>query len=279
MLEKATVKVSLDEPKKKFLDMMAFLRNYGTTEAHLIHVRTRTSFRQHEEAERQLEEISRDIRELGLTVHWQIRNGHAPTVIINVAEKEQSDYIAVYWKQKALFRQALLGSIDSDILRMSNLPVFIYNPKLFKPVVKFESVLYATDFKCTDAAVMPYLINHHFKAHTLYILHVGHHAPDPVTEKRRYQRVLDNLNRLANECAHAYKVVNVIETLGLIRKQIVKQARTKGVDLIVVGKSDTPDTISRLIGSTAEVLPHHAHCSVFIIPCICHLSATEDETA
>jgi nucleotide-binding universal stress UspA family protein len=275
LFQKATVKISLEEPKKKFLQMITFLRNYGTTEVHLIHVRTRTSFRQHEEVEKQLEAISQDIRELGFTVHWQLRNGHAPAVIINVAEAQHTDYVAIYWKRKALLRQAVLGSIDSDILRMSNLPVFIYNPKLFKPVVKLESVLYATDFKYTDAVVMPYLISSHFKARTLYLLHVGRRAPDPATEAQRQQRMIRNLQHLANECAHAYDHVNVIETIGIVHREIIKQARASGVELIIVGKSENPDGISRLIGSTAEILPHHAPCSIFIIPGICHLPPSE----
>ncbi|MGE4470397.1 MAG: universal stress protein [Desulfovibrio sp.] len=276
MLQRAAVKVSLTEPKKKFLDMLAFMRNFGTNEVHLVHVRTKTNYREREKAETALEELGTEINQLGMAVDFSIRNGYAPGVMTEVAATVQADYLALYWKPKALLRHALLGSIDSDILRMSNMPVFMYNPKLFRPVVELESVLYATDFQFTDAVVMPYLKSSRFKARTLYLLHVGERAPDPDTEARRRERALTNLERLAEECAHAYDQVEVIETLGLVRNEIVRQAKAKKVNLIVAGKSDKPNTMSRLVGSTAEVLPHRAHCSVFIIPNVCGLPRHED---
>lgn len=274
MLQKAALKISLAEPKKKLLDMVTFLKNFGTSQVVLVHVRTSSNYRRREEAAEQLSQLAKEVADLGLTVETTIRTGHAPTMVMEAAENSGADYVAIFWQPKALLRQALIGSIDSDILRMSNLPVFVYNPKLFKPVVVLDSVLYATDFKFTDAVVMPYLVNSRFKAHQLYLLHVGERAPDPVTEKDRKQNVLDNLQRLANECAHAYDQVEVIETIGMVRRQIIRQAKSKGVDLIVVGKSEKPDTLSRIIGSTAEILPHKARCNVFIIPGICSISAS-----
>lgn len=279
VLQRAAVKVSLNEPKKKLLDMFAYMRNYGTSEVHLVHVRTRTNFREREKAEHALEELGTEVNELGMASAFSIRNGYAPRVMTEVAAKVRADYLALYWKPKALLRHALLGSIDSDILRMSNMPVFIYNPKLFRPVVELESVLYATDFRFTDAVAMPYLKSSRFKARILYLLHVGERAPDPDTEAARRESALENLRRLAGECAHAYDHVEVIETLGSVRSQIVRQAKAKKVDLIVAGKSDKPGTMSRLVGSTAEVLPHRAHCSVFIIPSVCGLPRADEVEA
>lgn len=251
--------------------MVEFLKNFGTREIRLIHVRTKTNYRQREEAELKLESLSGEIEALGFTVESFIKNGSAPSATIDLAEEVRADYLTIYWTPKALLRHALLGSIDSDILRMSNLPVFIYNPRIFRPVTELESVLYATDFKYTDAVIMPYLANSRFKARRLFLLHVGERAPDPVTEEERKQGVLDNLQRLADECAHAYDEVEVIETIGRVHKQIIRQAKAKDVELIVVGKSENPDAMSRLIGSTAEILPHKAPCSVFIIPGVCAL--------
>lgn len=253
------------------MEMIEFIKGYGTKEVHLLHVRTKTNYREREEAENKLAELEAEIEACGLKASSHIRNGSAPSATIDLAKELKADYLAIFWKPKALLRNALLGNIDSDILRMSNLPVFIYNPKLFKPVVKLESVLYATDFKYTDAVIMPYLINSRFKANTLTLLHVGDRAPDPMTDEARKDKARDNLQRLADECAHAYDQVEVIETIGRVSKQIVTQAKAKKADLIVVGKSENPDAVTRLIGSTAEILPHKAPCSVFVIPGVCIL--------
>lgn len=278
MLEKAAIKISLDEPEKKFLEMIAFMRNFGTRKIVLIHVRSKSSFREHELAENLLEAKCSEIMEMGIEAEYIIRNGSVPSVAIDVAEEVKADYLTIYWKPKGLLRQALLGSIDSDILRMSNLPVFIYNPKFLRPVVELQSVLYATDFKPTSAVVRPYLVNRNFKADTLYLLNVGQRAPDPVTEEKRINEVSDNLHKIAETCDDSYEHIEVITTLGIVYREIVKQARAKGVDLIIVGKSEDLDAVGKLIGSTAELLPHKSPCSVFIIPGVCRLPEVEEDS-
>lgn len=271
MLHKAAVKTSLNEPRRKLLEMIAQLKHFGTTHVHLVHIRTRSSYRDRESAEEQMERLVPAIEKMGLAVDYSIRNGHAPTEIIRVAEEAGAAYIAILWEPKALLRQALLGSIDSDILRLSNLPTFLYKPSLIGESPKIERVMYATDLQHTDATVMPYLRDSRFRAHTLYLLHVGHRAPDPETEEQRRETLRAGLQRLAAECAHAYDTLEVIESIGMVTKTIVKQARAKGANLIVVGKSDDPDAMTRIVGSTAEMLLHKAPCSVFIIPNLCVL--------
>jgi nucleotide-binding universal stress UspA family protein len=93
-----------------------------------------------------------------------------------------------------------------------------------------------------------------------------------VTEEKRIESVRSNLERLGRECEHAYEKIELIDTIGFVRKEIIRHARSHNVDLIVVGKSERQDAMSRIIGSTAENLPHKAPCSVFIIPAICALS-------
>ncbi|MFP4315096.1 MAG: universal stress protein [Desulfovibrionales bacterium] len=274
MLHKAAVKIGFKEPKKRLFKMFKFLENFGTSEIHLVHVTTKSSMRHHEDARARLEEISLDVAKLGFTVKTHVRQGHLPTEFIDVAEAEGVDYLALYWIPFPMLRNALLGNMDSDILRLSCLPVFIYDPKLFKPAIELDSVLYATDFKHTDAVVLPYLVDSRFKARKLYLQHVGSRAPDPVTEERRRQHIVTNLQRLAHECAHAYDEIEIIETIGVARRQIVKQANANNVELIVIGKSGNLDAVSQFIGSTAENLPNKAKRNVFIIPGVCTLPSS-----
>ncbi len=277
MLQKVAIKVSLTEPKKKFISMMTFLQGFGTTEVHLIHVTNKKSMQEWKIAESELERIRSEISDFGFYVYIHIRYGHFPTQIIQEAESQMVDYIALHWMPKSLFRNALLGNIDADILRLSNLPVFIHNPRRFKSPVELERVMYATNFGYTDAAVLPYLVDKRFQAHKLFLLHVRERAPDPFTDAKRRQSVLDNLQRLASECSHAYQEVEVMETLGTARTQIAKQAKARDVHLVVVGRSDTLNGLSHILGSTAEALPHRTSCSVFIIPVVCKLPDPQDK--
>ncbi len=275
MLQRAAVKISLKESRKRLAELFDFLANFGTREIHLIHVLPKISTQQ-EDIEEKLEKISKDAGYLGLRVQTHIRCGHVPVIVNEVAEETKADYTALCWISRSLFRTAMFGHTESDILRLSNIPVFIFNPGLFKSANGFEQVMYATDLKDSDAAVLPYLVDRRFTAKKLYILHVGERAPDPDTDEIRRKRVLDSLHGLARACSHAYDTVQPVETIGSVNRQIVKQAAMHGVDLIVVGKSERLDTVSQVVGSTAELLPHRAGRSVFIIPVICKLPAQEN---
>ncbi len=277
MLQRAAVKISLKEPRKSLMDMFEFLGNFGTREIHLIHVSPKLTAQQQPGIEEKLEKISKDAGNFGFSVQTHIRCGHVAVIINEMAEEKKAGYIALHWMSKSLFRTALFGHIESDILRLSNLPVFIYNPGLFKSKASLEHVMYATNLKDTDGAVLPYLVDRRFTGKRLYLLHVGERAPDPATEEIRRKRVLDNLNRLARECAHAYDSVQPIEIIGAAHKQIVKQAAMLDVDLVVVGKSEKLDAMSQMVGSTAEILPHRTGRSIFIIPVLCGLSIPENK--
>jgi len=266
MLKSALVKVSLKEPPGRVVEMLAALRSFGTQEAHLVHVRTSASRAFPEKKRARLERLREKAEALGLMADVHILQGHVPTLVLQAAWQLDADYIAIAWVHKAVLRQALLGSIDADIVRMSDSPVFIFKRRFLGRSENLDSVLYATDFQATDRKVMPYLKNKGFQARALYMLHVGDRAPDPATDKTRRKEVLANLRRLANDCAHAYESVETLEAMGPVGRTIVKTAKATGVDLIIVGKVDHPDMFKKLTGSVADQLPHRSPCSVFIIP-------------
>jgi len=266
MLKAALVKVSLKEPAGRVAEMLAALRSFGTQEVYLVHVRTSASRAFPKKKRVLLERLREKAEALGLIAEVHILHGHVPTRILQAAWQLDADYIAIAWVHKAVLRQALLGSIDVDIVRMSDSPVFIFKRRFLGRTENLDSVLYATDFQATDRKVMPYLKNKGFQARMLYMLHVGDRAPDPATDKARRKEVLANLDRLANDCAHAYESVKALEVMGSVGRTIVRTAKSTGVELIIVGKVDHPDLFKKLTGSVADQLPHRAPCSVFIIP-------------
>jgi nucleotide-binding universal stress UspA family protein len=266
MLHTALVKVSLKEPPGRVAEMLAALRSFGTQAVHLVHVRPAVSRVFPEKKRSRLAVLREKAEALGLVAEVHILHGHVATRVLQAAWQLDADFIAIAWVHKAVLRQALLGSIDGDIVRMSDSPVFIFKRRFLGRTKRLDSVLYATGFQATDRKVMPYLKDTGFQARALYMLHVGDRAPDPATDKARREKVLDNLSRLANDCAHAYESVETLEVVGSVRRTIVRTARTTGVDLVIVGKVDHPDMVKKLTGSVADQLPHRAPCSVFIIP-------------
>jgi nucleotide-binding universal stress UspA family protein len=266
MPQTAVVKVSLKEPFRRVGEMMQAMHSFGITRVHLVHVRSGSQTAFYKKQYPELERLQQEGEGMGLDAEAHVLEGHAPTRIIQAAWQLDVDFIAIPWIKKPVLQQALMGSIDEDVVRMSDKPVFIYKKGFLSKTQSLDSVLYATDFKATDGKVMPYLKNKDFQARALHILHVGERAPDPSTEKARREKVKRNLQRLASECGHAYESIELLQTVGGPRRLIVRQARWLNVDLVVVGKADKPDMMTRLMGSTAEYLPHHAPCSVFIVP-------------
>ncbi|MGM0440779.1 MAG: universal stress protein [Chlamydiota bacterium] len=267
MLKKALIKVTFKEPLNYFHDMMALLKGCGTRKLFLVHVKNSNNNFTHKKISDKLEELSEKARELGFEVETLIKKGGVASKILEAAKELEVNYIVIYWMRPGIIKQAVLGSPDADILRRSDLPTFVYNRGYIGAgSTKLERVLYATDFKYTDQKVMPYLLNKYFKADTLYLLHVGKRAPDPYTEEARRKKAKDKLQTLAEECQDAYNEIKTLDLVGGIKAQIVAQAKKNNADLIVVGKLDTHNPFKKIMGSTAEVLPNRAKCSVFIIP-------------
>jgi nucleotide-binding universal stress UspA family protein len=266
MLRKAAVKVGLSEPRAKFLEMINFLKYFGTQSIQLIHVMTGTAQARHDHVRGQMDALAAEVKALGFEVEAVIKHGHAATQIIDSAHELDVDYICIYWMPKNAFSQAIMGSIDLDILRMSDVPIFVHNRSLLGGApTEFGSVLYATNFKATDALVMPYLKNKDFRAEKLAILHVGDRAPDPYAEQKRRDKVQTALDRLASECRESFTEIETLDIVGSSRKVILKMANTFDVDVIVLGKSDNPDALENLLGSTAETVARKANRSVFIV--------------
>lgn len=266
MLTTALVKISLREMPGQVEEMFSNLRSFGTQTAHLVHVRTSVNQALSDKKRTRLQRISDKAEAAGLQIETHILDGNVPSRILQAAWQLGADYIAIIWENKAVLHQALFGSIDHDILRLTDAPVFIFKHRYLSRCEGLNKVLYATDFQATDGRVMPYLKNKEFQAQALYMLHVGERAPDPDTDKTRREEILSNLSRLANECGHAYERVETLEAVGPVGRTIVKTARTTGADLIIVGKVDHPDLFKKLTGSVADQLPQRAPCSVFIIP-------------
>ncbi|WP_167590435.1 universal stress protein [Oceanidesulfovibrio indonesiensis] len=265
MLRSAAVKVGLNEPRTRFLDMLRLMQSFGTSQVHLVHIAS-GSHRKMEAVEQKLAELTDAVRELGFEASAVIKGGSVPSKTVSVSRELEVDYLAVYWLPKAVLVQAIMGSIDADILRLSDMPVLVYNRSLMNASTRLQKVLYATDFQATDANVLPYLVNKEFQAEELFLLHVGERAPDPATEHTRQQCVQSNLERLAEECAPAYEKVHTLHVVGSHRHQILRQADANKVDLIVMGKADTPKPLKNLLGSTAEAVADKSRRSVFIVP-------------
>ncbi len=264
MLKTALLPLSTKESKVKLTSMINFLTYFGTEKIFIIHVLGNSNISA--SRKEKIQTIQKNIKDIGFETTVLFRTGHVATAVGHVSMEIEIDYICIPWKPKGILKKTLLGSVTNDLIRLTDLPIFIYKKKKAFENGMLESVMYATDFQSTDKKVMPYLRNKDFQAQNLYLLHVGERAPDPESEAKRKDEVEIHFQRLISECSDCFETVKTINIIGPTKSKIIRQANKHNVDLIILGKFDKEKPLEQLMGSTAELIPYKSRCSVFIVP-------------
>ncbi|MFO7803174.1 MAG: universal stress protein [Desulfovermiculus sp.] len=268
MLIHAVIPLSLKEPDHKIASMGRLLRYFGTKKVSLVHVRTSTGKQRKEERRTEaIRNYALKFRELGFKADMYFKQGHVASEVLIMAQELEADFISISWEWKWVLQKALLGSVEADIVRMADIPVFVYKHSFFvAQEEKMSQAMYATNFRITDSHAMPYLTNPDFATQTLYILHVGERAPDPQAEAIRRRKVQKNLQRLKAECEHAFYQIQTLDVVGRPGNKIVSTAWRYGVDLLIIGKCDDQNAFEQIMGSTAQFIADKGKCSIFIVP-------------
>jgi nucleotide-binding universal stress UspA family protein len=264
MFSTAVLPLSFRESVERLNTMLNFLGNFDTRRVILTHIVTGTHTAA---ARRRLAALVESLEAGDITVEPLVRSGSPAFEIHRTAWEENADFICIPWKRKSVVQRMIAGSTTKDVIRLSDIPVFVFKKRPRQTEdAPLQRILYATNFALTDAYVVPYLQYSRLAADDLVILNVGQRAPDPHTEERREQQVENNLERLAGEVEANYRSVEQVAITGNHRRAIVREARRRDADLIVIGKADVESTLSSMmLGSTAEEVANAARCSVFIV--------------
>lgn len=266
MLNKTLLPLSLNESHKRLTEMAGYILHFGTKTIILCHIVPDDDRGRRKKAEASLEEAAGLFRDQGFQTEWVIREGGIANQVNGLVQELNVDYLSIKWKHKNVIRRAMFGSPDADILRICSFPTFIYkNRPLVEDKSRLKKVLYATDFQESDKTVLPYLKNLTPGAETLYLLHVRGRAPDPNTNRERLQQVHKKLGILSRQCGNTFGNIEPLVTIGSIRSVIARKAWKYDADLIFIGRNDKQKPLDKILGSTAESLPHKAYCPVFII--------------
>ena len=265
MFYKVLFPLNFKETDARIAELLDSLRNFGTTHVVFLHV-SGFGAGASGKAERRLREVADNASERGFETRVLLRNGSAASEIVQVCEQEQLDFICFSWKRKSWIQRSVLGSTTRDVIRLSDHPVFVKKHMKPSPDERGMTVVYGTDFQATDADISPYLRFSGLTAQKLWLVHVGRRAPDPEAERKRLQGVESNLSRLSKEFSDNYEEIDDVAVVGNPKREIVRQARRVGADLIVLGKSDRASTFAAVTGSIAEEVPYSARCSVLLVP-------------
>lgn len=266
MLNKVLIPLNLKETVDKVTDMCLFVKSFGVETAVLFHAGSNRG-RAGKQNKKRLERYAEEIQPIGIETKEVIRPGSIQDGIEVTAVEEDADFIGLPFKKKNFLSRAILGSTIKDVIRLSDIPVFVYKKPGFRQRndERFR-VLYATSLQGRDEALISHIRHENFHVDEIVFMHVGRRAPDPVVEKERRDSVETSLRELGEKYGVQQDGKSYIEMLGSPRREIVKASRRIPADLILIGKADTGTTSEPVLGSTAEEVSYNAPCSVLIVP-------------
>lgn len=279
MFSTALLPVSFRESMSRIHAMLTFLHNFDTERVVFLHVssgpvtagteRKLQAFR--DQAARDLAaarenaspEEAAQMQEVVLDT--RVHSGSPAFEIAVTAREEGADFIYFPWKRKSWIQQTLIGSTTKDVIRLSNLPIFVSKQRAVKPPDEPFRVLYPTNFQSTDRYVIPYLRYRGLAADELILLNAHDRAPDPTAESRQEQWCSENLSRLTDEVRDNFTEVEPVSMTGSPRRIVPRMVRRNSVDLVILGKSDQESALTAMMGSVAEEIAKSTPCSVFVV--------------
>ena len=268
MFESALIPLRFDEPPELVHSLTTFLKNFDTRTIVLVHV-VSSGLESVSGSERRLRKLAAKLAEDGYEVETVVRTGSPAMEICTVADQRNLAFTCIPWRTKSFLQRTLLGNTTVDVARLTNVPLFVYKPHGGKEETpRLQSVLYAASLEDGHEKIIPYLRDEHLAATHLYVLHVGWRAPDPWAEHTRREEIFHQLSAIRNECEGCFETIQTISVVGNARRQILREASEREVELIVLGKHEheREQALETMLGSTAERITHEAKASVFLIP-------------
>jgi nucleotide-binding universal stress UspA family protein len=174
----------------------------------------------------------------------------------------------------------LLGSVAEEIFRRSPVPVLTVGPASCPTDAKdirFDRVLFATDFSPESEAATPYALSLAREKHAqLVLLHVMRKPAESVRDHDRSREkqfevsVAEAINKLYQMAPNdaVYNPPEVTVEYGEPAERIVEAAKERGADLIVLGIRSAAHHLgaaTHLERPTAHKVVVHAHCPVITV--------------
>lgn len=265
MLKKILIPLSFHESAESIQKMCTLVKSLGTEEAVLLHVGSkRGSSGRH--GREKLEGYAEKLGQAGIEAETAIYPGSVQLEIVQAASDFEVDYIGFPFKRKNWLKRTILGSVVKDVIRQSDIPVFVFKEKSGRGEDEPFRVMYPSSLHWEEDVILSYLENNFFMADEVDFLYVGKRAPDPVVEQKRQDWVEEKLKEMRGRIGLDEEKSSGINLLGSPRRVIVRVARRRSVDLILLGKADSASGTEPVLGSTAEEVSYNAPCSVLIIP-------------
>ncbi|MGO9312913.1 MAG: universal stress protein [Syntrophobacteraceae bacterium] len=204
-----------------------------------------------------LESIRRKVSQEGVDCQVITCRGEDPYLdIVNEAEKNQVKMVIMGSHGRTGIKRVIMGSVAGKVIGHASCNVLVVHPEA---KIGYKNIVIATDGSrhSTSAASEAIVIAKRCESF-VSIVSVASSDAEAASAKENVRQVaeLAKQNGIKNEG---------IIIQGLAHEAIVRHAKQKGADLIVVGSHGRTGLMSILVGTVAERVVGHAECAVLVV--------------
>jgi len=213
--------------------------------------------------------------ETGVEMELQVREGVVVPTILDEAKRIGADLIVMGTHGRSGFDRALLGSVTEKILRKAECAVMTVPPadRTATPAHSRRTIVCAVDFSPLSDKAVDYAMSLAQELQARLLLIHTIEWPQERSMSSSEEREIDTLRvtarrklrALVPDEARAWCETEEAVTLGRAHEEIVRMARERDADLIVLGVHGRSALNLTLFGSTANQVVRHATCPVVTV--------------
>jgi nucleotide-binding universal stress UspA family protein len=200
-----------------------------------------------------------------------LKQGNPWVEISAVIEDRDIDLIVLGTHSRGILGTLLVGSVAEQVLRHATCPVLTVGPDVRTSLVDHEQlshVLFATDFSEGSMHALPYALSLAEENNAeLTLMHVLEQL-EPMPEEYSKDLLADYRKRLwelVPDDANLWCKPQVVVEVGLAAESIVRKARDRQVDLIVMGVHRAGAVANHLPWTVVHSVVRHACCPVLTV--------------
>jgi nucleotide-binding universal stress UspA family protein len=224
-----------------------------------------------ESARKKLRQLEENVAEISHAS--AVERGEVWAAISSLIRKNDADLLVMGTHGRTGLKRLLMGSVAERAFRQAHCPVLTVGPQAAGKMAadyKIRRVLFATDFDAESKAAFVYALSmaQEFQAE-LAILHVKRLPLEPLDSPALLVLEAEKaMAAMVPEEAKDQRKPALLVRFGDPAAQILKAAKEKGADLIVLGAKSTemhPAIATHVIMATAHMVVCDAECPVLTV--------------
>lgn len=278
MFKKVLLCYDFSSPSEELYVFLEELQEFGTEEVILSHVIDpgKDTLQAREEAEEHFLNRVEELKEKGFKPQVEIPVGPPAEEVNRVAEREKVSLVLIGSRGKSKIKEMMLGSIAANIIRTSEVPVFIDKYRgqnddyeTMCPE-KFCKILYPTDFSKQSMKVYE-TIKELIKTKPekfleIVLCHVVDKGETQEEVENSKEKSREELEKLKGELEALGPKVQTFTAVGIPSENINNIAEEEKVTLVMIAARGAGGFKELFLGSTAENVARRSQRPVMLFP-------------